>query len=145
MKLVIEQELSGGEPEIIIRCGIMDRRLQRLVEQIRQFTFSVPARQGGAQRQVPLEEILYFESVDNRTFLYRKKAVLDCDLKLYELEERLAGTTFVRVSKSCILNTACVSEVRAQLNGRLEARMENGERMIVSKHYVPDFRKKFEE
>lgn len=145
MKLTIEQELSRQEPEIIIKCGLMDDRLKRLVEQIKLYSFSLSAKKDGMLRQVPLEEIYYFESVDNRTFLYRRDEVLDCEAKLYELEERLRETTFVRVSKNCILNTAVVSGVRAQLNGRLEAVLENGERLAVSKHYVRDFREKFEE
>ena len=40
MKLIIEQELSRQEPEIIIRCGLMDERLKRLIEQIKLYSFS---------------------------------------------------------------------------------------------------------
>lgn len=145
MKLTIEQELSRQEPEIIIRCGLMDQRLKRLVEQIKLFSFSVPGKKDGVSRQVPLEEIFYFESVDNKTFLYLEHEVLGCELKLYELEERLRGTTFVRISKNSILNASAVAGVRAQVNGRLEAVLKNKEKLIVSKHYVPDFREKFED
>ena len=145
MKLIIEQELSRQEPEIIIRCGLMDERLKRLIEQIKLYSFSVPAKKDGVLRQMPLEEICYFESVDNRTFLYLEHEVLDCDLKLYELEEKLRGTTFVRISKNCILNAAVVAGVRAQLNGRLEAILKNREKLIVSKHYVRGVREKYED
>lgn len=144
MKLIIEQDMNRGEPEIIVRCGLMDERLARLVEQLRLYSFSVPAWKDGVSRQVPLELIFYFESVDNKTFLYTEKEVLECERKLYELEELLVHTSFVRVSKNCILNAAAVAGVQAQLNGRLEARLRSGEKLIVSKHYVPDFRAKFE-
>lgn len=145
MKLIIEQELSREEPEIVIRCGLMDRRLKRLVEQIKLYSFSVPGKKDGVSRQVLLEAVFYFESVDSKTFLYLEHEVLGCDLKLYELEERLQGTTFVRISKNCILNAAAVAGVRAQVNGRLEAVLHNREKLVVSKHYVRDFREKFEE
>lgn len=145
MKLTIEQDLSREEPEIHIKCGLMDNRLKQLIAQIQLYSFSIPAKKDGILRQVPLEEICYFESVDNRTFVYASKEVLDCELKLYELEDKLKSTTFTRISKNCIVNTALVSGVRAQLNGRMEARLQNGEKLIVSKHYVPGFREKFED
>lgn len=143
MKLTIEQDLSRQEPEIVIRCGLMDERLRRLVEQIKLYSFSLPVRHNGMTRQVPMEEIYYFESVDNQTFLYVEREVYECEEKLYALEERLQGTAFVRVSKNCILNAAVVAGVRAQVNGRMEAVLRNGEKRIVSKHYVKEFREKF--
>lgn len=143
MKLTIEQDLARQEPEIIIRCGLMDERLKRLVEEIRLYSFAVPARKDGVTRQVPMEQVYYFESVDNRTFLYTADTVYECERKLYELEELLRHTAFARISKNCILNTAVVSGVQAQLNGRLEAQLRSGEKLVVSKHYVPGFREKF--
>lgn len=144
MKLTIEQDMSRREPEIVIRCGLMDDRLKRLVEEIRLYSFAVPVRKDGVTRQISLEAVCYFESVDNKTFLYTEREVFECEHKLYELEELLQNTAFVRVSKNSLLNTALVSGVRAQLNGRLEVALENGERLIVSRHYVPEFRAKFD-
>lgn len=144
MKLTIEQEMSCHDPEIIIRCGLMDARLKRLVELVRLYSFSVTAQRDGMTRQIALEEIYYFESVDNKTFLYMAREIYGCEHKLYELEEQLSGTPFVRVSKNCIVNTGMVSGVQALLNGRLEATLQNGEKLLVSKHYVKAFRAKFE-
>ena len=144
MKLIVEQDMSRGEPEIVVRCGLMDERLKRLVEHLRLYSFSVPVKGDGVTRQIPLESVFYFESVDNKTFLYTEAEVHECERKLYELEELLQSTAFVRVSKNCICNTAAVAGVQAQFNGRLEAKLLNGEKLIVSKHYVPDFRAKFE-
>ncbi|MGL6199148.1 MAG: LytTR family DNA-binding domain-containing protein [Lachnospiraceae bacterium] len=143
MRLIIEQSLDCDEAEIKITCGIMDERLTRLIEQIKLYTFSITAEKDGINIPVPLENIFYFESVDNKTFLYLNKDIYRCDKKLYELEEMLKNTAFVRISKSCILNTSFVSTVRAQFSGRLEATLKNGEKLIVSKHYIKDFRDKF--
>lgn len=143
MKLIIEQSLDCKETEIRIICGLMDDRLKHLIEQIRTYTFSIVADDDGASVPVALEKIYYFESVDNKTFLYMDKSVFKCDSKLYELEELLRDTAFVRISKSCILNTAVVESVKAEFSGRLEARLINGEKLIVSKHYIAAFRAKF--
>lgn len=144
MKLLIEQSLDCRETEIRITCGLMDERLKRLVEQIRLFSFSVLAQKDGGTIPVALEEIYYFDSVEGKTFLYLEKDVYRCDKKLYELEAQLLDTSFLRVSKNCILNTAAVRSVRAQFSGRLEATLKNGEKVLVSKHYIRAFRDKFE-
>ena len=143
MKLLIEQSLDCRETEIKITCGLMDDRLKRLIEQIRTYSFSISAENDGETVNVPLEDIFYFESVDNKTFIYLEKNVCRCDSKLYELESMLKDTAFTRVSKSCILNTSVVKSVKAELSGRLEATLVNGEKVLISKHYIPEFRSKF--
>lgn len=143
MKLVIEQSLDCKETEIKITCGLMDDRLERLIEQIKLYSFSVMAEKDGITIPIPLENIYFFESVDNKTFLYLDKDVYRCDKRLYELENLFENTVFVRISKSCIINTSVVVSVRAQFSGRLEATLKNKEKLIVSKHYTKDFRDKF--
>lgn len=121
----------------------MDERLSRLIEQIRLFSFSVTGTKDGVASMIPLEQIFYFDSVENKTYLYVEKDVYQCDKKLYELEQLLKETTFVRISKSCILNAEKVIEVKAQLNGRLEVKLLNLEKVLVSKHYIREFKEKF--
>lgn len=140
MKLLIEQSLECSETEIKIICGLMDDRLKRLIEQIKLYSFSVIAEKDGILTPVALENIYYFEAVDNKTFLYTDREVYRCDKKLYELESQLADTSFIRISKNCILNAAVVTSVRAQFSGRLEATLKNDEKAIVSKHYTKEFR-----
>ena len=143
MKLLIEQSLDCKETEIKITCNLMDERLSRLIEQIRLYSFSVSGTSDGVSSMIPLEQIYYFDSVENKTYLYVEKDVFQCDKKLYELEQFLKDTTFVRISKSCILNAAKVMEVKAQFNGRLEVKLANHEKILVSKHYIKEFKEKF--
>lgn len=142
MKLVVEQSLDCKETEIKITCGMMDEGLKRLIEQIRLFSFSVTAEKDGVTIPVALEDIYYFDTVDNKTFLYVAKDVYRCDKKLYELEAQLTDTPFTRISKSCVLNTSVVQSVRAHFSGRMEAELMNGEKAIISKHYIKEFRDK---
>lgn len=144
MKLLIEQSLNCCETEIKITCGLMDDLLKRLIEEIRLYSFSIAAKKYGTTISIPLEEIYYFDSADNQTFLYMDNQVYPCNKKLYELEVQLADTTFMSISKNCILNTSVVGSVRTQFSGRLEATLKNDEKLLVSKHYLKDFRDKFE-
>ena len=143
MKITIEQLEPGGQEEIIIRCTEVDSELLRLVTAVKNRRSRLTAYSGDGIVKLSPEEIFYFESVDNKTFLYTEKSVYRCDNKLYELESMLGDTSFVRISKSCILNSSAVESVRAEFSGRLEAKLKNGEKVLVSKHYLGAFRAKF--
>ncbi len=142
MKLLIDQSPDNEEVQITIKCGIIDAALEELIAQIRLYSFSVTAKKDGRTYPVSLSDIYYFESIDNRTFLYREHQVYECELKLYELEGQLTKTDFVRVSKSCILNVKVLKSVRALLNGKMEAELENGEKVIINRHYVEALKRK---
>ncbi len=142
MKLLIDQSPDNEEVEIIIKCGLIDTELEKLIAQIRLYSFSVNAKQGDKVYNIGLSDIYYFESVDNRTFVYTRDDVYQCGLRLYELEGQLAKTNFVRISKSSILNIHILKSVRALLNGKMEAELDNGEKVIINRHYVDSLKKK---
>lgn len=143
MKLIIDQSLDHEDLEITIKCKLVDAELEKLIAQIRLYGFSITGKKNGATYPLRLEDIYYFESIDDKSFAYCEKDVYECSLKLYELEEQFAKADFVRISKSCILNIMKLASVRALLNGRFEAHLHNGEKLIINRHYVQDFKNKF--
>jgi len=52
------------------------------------------------------------------------------------LEDQLGKNEFIRVSKSCILNLNKIGSLAPSLGGRFEARLKNGEKVIISRQYV---------
>lgn len=142
MKITIEDRPDGGEDEIIIRCKQIDEHLLKLVYALKAGQEKLTATKGTDIVQVMPKEIFYFEAVDNKVFLYLEKDVYETKQKLYELEERFRGTDFVRVSKSVILNLSKVKTLSPAFNGRFEATMKNGEKLIVSRAYVPVLKEK---
>ena len=143
MKLLIEQSDQYTDAEIVIKCGMLDDRLESIIQHIRLHMFSVAGVKDGETKIFPLGDIYYFDSTDERTFLYLENDVYECSLKLYELEEQLEKANFVRISKSCIVNIMKLDSVRPLLNSRYEAKLENGEKLIISRHYQPGFKRKF--
>ena len=144
MKLTIDQSSEYADVEVIIKCGLVDARLQNLISQIRLYSFSVNGKKDGRTYSIALEDIYYFESVDNTTFIYIKDDVFETDLRLYELEKQLADSRFVRISKACILNIEQLLSVRALLNGKYEAQLKNKEKIVINRHYIPNFKEKFD-
>lgn len=142
MKITIVDRADGEEDEIIIRCRHVDKQMLKLVYAIKAGQEKITALQGSDYFQIPPEEIYYFEAVDNRVFLYLEKEVYETKQKLYELEKRFQKTDFFRASKSCIVNLAKVKSFSPVFNGRFEAHMENGERVMISRQYVPVLKEK---
>lgn len=142
MKITIEDLPDGGEDEIIIRCKQVDEHLLKLVYALKAGQEKLTVTRGTDILQVMPKEVFYFEAVDNKVFLYLEKDVYETKQKLYELEERFRGTDFVRVSKSVILNLSKVKSLSPAFNGRFEATMKNGEKLIVSRAYVPILKEK---
>lgn len=142
MKIIIEDIGPDDEEEIIIRCRDVDEPIRRLVNGLKMKREKLTARQGEKILQIDPGEVYYFEAVDNKVFLYLEKNVYETKFKLYELERRFAGTDFFRASKSVILNLVKVENFYPAFNGRFEALMKNGERVIISRQYVPALKNK---
>ncbi len=142
MKITITEPSEGEEDEIIVRCRHMDQQLLKLIYAIKAGRERITALQDGDYFQVAPDEIYYFEAVDSKVFLYLEKEVYETKLKLYELEEIFRNTDFFRASKSCIVNLSKVKRLSPAFNGRFEALMRNGERVIISRQYVPVLKQK---
>ncbi len=95
------------------------------------------------QQMVPLNvsQIYYIESVDEKSFAYTKNDCYEIKYKLYELEEML-DWRFLRMSKSLIGNIRKIKNVKGIENARLCATLLNDEKIVISRSYVKDLKKK---
>jgi len=95
---------------------------------------------GNDIHRVAPSTIYYIETVDNKTFIYCEKDVYEAKQKLYEFEE-LRLFDFLRVSKSAIVNMSKIKSLSPSISGRMEATLNNGERIIISRQYVNELKK----
>ncbi len=142
MKIVIETPKEEQEDEIIIRCAHIDDNLMSFIRMLKKGTKKIPAYSETGITILSLEDILYFESVDNKTFAYIEKSVFEVKRKLFELETECANTDFLRVSKSIIVNISKIVHLRPLLYGRFEGELNNKEKFVISRQYIGDLRKK---
>lgn len=89
-----------------------------------------------------VSEIYYFESVDNVVFAYCKDEVYETKSRLYELEEKLSMTSFMRSSKSMIINLNKIESLSPIINGRFQALLKNKEKVMISRQYVGKLKEK---
>ncbi|BAQ10988.1 hypothetical protein OXB_2517 [Bacillus sp. OxB-1] len=114
-----------------------------MIEQIKQNYISLIGLKEETTYSLIADDLYYIESVDSKTFIYDENHVYESNKKLYELEKLLESTHFIRISKNLIVNTMYVDHVRALFNGRFEATLTNGEKVIVNRHYAKSFKEKF--
>jgi len=142
MRIVIEDAGDGKEEEIIIRCHEADEHLLQLIYGLKMRKDKLACSTQGAIYMVSPVEIYYFEAVDNKIFVYCKDEVYETKYKLYELEEMYSHTDFFRASKSIILNVAKIRNIAPIFNGRFEALLDNDEKIIISRQFVPELKNK---
>lgn len=142
MRIVIEDAEDGKEEEIIIRCHEVDEQLMQLIYGLKMGKNKLACFKQGAIYMIGPTDIYYFEAVDNKIFVYGKEQVYETKYKLYEIEEMYSYTDFFRASKSTILNLAKIRNVAPIFNGRFEALLDNGEKIIISRQFVPELKNK---
>ncbi len=144
MKITIETPLPGEEDEIIIRMSELDdevlKTIRRLKDGAGKETMAVYADE--RIQMIPTKDILYFDATDNHVFAYTKDNCFETRKKLFEIEELLSNSAFLRISKNAIVNIKSIDHLSPEFNGRFIASLRNGEDIIISRGYVPELKKK---
>lgn len=140
MKYTINK-ISNGEEEVIVNYLNMTPEVERIVNFIKGEQTKLVGWKDKEQKVIDIKAILYIESVDGKTFAYTESDVLKLDYTLTQLEQLLNDINFFRCSKSMIINIDKVDSLRSLPSNRIDARMVNGERIIISRTYASDFRR----
>ena len=93
----------------------------------------------GRERIFSLNDVFYFESVDKKTFAYLAEEVVRVDVRLQGLEAAYFEAGFVRVNKATVLNVFKIRSLKPELNMRVMAVLDNGERIQVNRSYKAKF------
>ena len=131
-------KIERGEPERVeIFCHSLSDEVREIVAFVKSRRGQLTGTLDDRQYEVPVTDIFYIESVDNKVFLYTKDKVYETKQKIYEFESMLQEKYFLRVSKSMLLNLMKVEAIKPALNGRFSAVLRSGEQVIITRKYVP--------
>ena len=76
-------------------------------------------------------------------FLYTRENVYRLDASMQEIENIAENTDLVRISRTCIINISHLTEIKQLKNSHLEATLDNDEKLIVSRKYLRDIKRRF--
>ena len=137
MKLRIEIDPDSQE-EILLRApAVTDevRRLQTVIAEALSRKLELALQLGEQECYIPCDEILFFETTERRVSAHTAEHMYFSPLKLCELEE-LLPRTFVRASKSCLVNTAHIVAINHSLTGASEILFKGtGKKIYASRMY----------
>ena len=140
----IEKRQVEGQPlTVIIEYPEWNETVDSLVRKIGRMDISFVAKTEGGSVSISISDVYYIENVERKLFIYSKDEVYRFDGSMSDIESRITDTALVRISRTCIMNTDHLKEIRQIRNSHLEAVMDNDEKLIVSRKYLPDIKRIF--
>ena len=137
MEAEIRIEPGRQELKVIILAGEKSEELDRLVESLSKLTLGpVPVSLGEERRFLPQRDFLRFYTDGKGVSAQTAEEVYSVHLRLYELEERLDSSRFVRISNSEIINLDRVTAVDLSLAGTICMTLDGTVKAYVSRRYV---------
>lgn len=137
MKVSIRKISDKTKEQVIIECVEVSREIMdiRAYAALKGTELSGIA-DGQHMRRFRVEDVYYFEALDEKVFAYMKEQVCEIRMRLYEVEKQYEKSHFVRCSKSVVLNLMLLDSISPALNGRFFAHMKNGEKLMISRQYA---------
>jgi DNA-binding LytR/AlgR family response regulator len=141
MRVNIIENADTKEIFAEIHCREITAEVNRLKAHIENYAVRIKGEYEKEAVYVDLKDILYFESVDSKTFIYTKERVLTAELRLYEIEKRLSEKNFFRCSKSVVVNIGKIVRLKPEISRNIIATLDNGEAVVISRRYVSELKR----
>lgn len=141
MKITLEAA-QLPETEVIIRGDIGGKEVTALLQLLqRKASGKLLLYKEEEQFIVPAGEIAFLETSGSKLLAYTQSEVYEAKLKLYEVKELLSAQSFVRISKSTIVNIDHVRSIQAEFSGNYRIKLKSRkESLTISRKYFKDFK-----
>ncbi len=144
MKLNIKIDTSVEEPEALIITPRMSEEVNKIVDYIGRLNGEPTVISDVKDDKVEIleqGEFIRAYAEGGKVFVRTEKGLYQIRLRLYELEERLDGSIFVRISNSEIVNLKKVKSIDLSFVGTICMEMSDGDVSYVSRRYVSKIKK----
>lgn len=143
MKINIDTKISNNynseEINIVIYTSKMCEEIEEIIERIQDSSNNIKIIIGRIDNTaIPIKTsdiIKFYSNEQNNYFLTENKEYIT-KKKLYELEEELDKTEFIRISNSCIINLNFVEYFDLGITGNITVVLKNNTRENVSKRRI---------
>ena len=137
MKVSLNIDTDFKETKVIIETPTLDDSVQEVLDFIKgRDTEFLVGKVDEMQHILKPQDILFFHTENESVFAVNASGSFKLKEKLYELEEILPSTKFIRLSKSVIANLHELSRFEASFNGTLCVYFKSGAKEYVSRTYV---------
>ena len=137
MKIEVKVDAACAETTVVICTSKATDEIQQLVRKLSQDAPQVIV--GFMEDEAVIlsqEEIIRAYAEGGKVFAETSNGDFQLRLRLYELEERLESTRFVRISNAEIVNLSWIRGFDLSFAGTICVRLKNGKATYVSRRYV---------
>jgi DNA-binding LytR/AlgR family response regulator len=143
MQIVVKEPVAGEEESVVITVKGMPDHVLKAIQILKAAGEKLTVYQEEEVFFLEIRKIFYVESIDLKTFVYGEKGVYQSKMKLYEIEQTLDQGDFLRISKQVLVNVKKIRSLATAGAGRFQATLQNGEKVIISRQYVPALKERF--
>ncbi len=142
VEIEIKIDANCAQPRVVIVTDRVTPQIESLVARLQQAEprLLVGTRQGVA-RVLEAADILRIRTVEGKIYASTRQGEHQLRLRLYELEQQLDQSSFVRISQGEIVNLKEVRGFDLSLAGSVQVTLSDGSVTYVSRRYIPRIRK----
>lgn len=142
MQIEIKTDDSYIEPKIIILTASITDEINNIVQKLSsENTQIISGIKNGKIEVLEQNDLIRIFSCNNKVFALTNNGEYILRFRLYEMEEKLNSSQFVRISNSEIINLKKVKNFDLSFTGTICVKLINGAVTYVSRRYVSKIKK----
>lgn len=145
MKVEINLDPNCAERKIVIHTDRMTEDIERLLRRLSDpapDTLTVQTDRG--VELLPVDGVLRVYAERQKVYVQTAQGVYPVKARLYEMEKRLEGRSFARISSSELVNTRMIASMDFSLTGTIRLTLKGGVTTYVSRRRVSEIKKMFD-
>lgn len=148
MKINIELDSNLKKIELVIKTPDLNSDVKLFKELVEKALFDsqkIIFYKGDSEYFISLEDILFFETDEDKVYAHTSDEFFEVKFKLYELEQ-IIPFFYCRISKSSIINTRAIYSLEKSFSCSSTASFSNSKKQVhISRHYYKILKDKLKE
>ena len=136
MQIEIQLDETCTEPKIILRAAQLTDEVKELAQRLTLGTAWLAGFSGEQAVLLSPAELLRVYAQNGKVWAATAQGCYTLRMRLYEIEEKLHGPDFVRISHAEIINLKQVKSFDLSFAGTICVTLSNGQQTYVSRRYV---------
>ncbi len=142
MQIEIKIDSSFTEPKIIVMTSSMTEDVQNIIKKLSEASPKIISGSKNEKLEIlDQTDLIHIYANSGKVLAVTDKGEYIIRLRLYELEERLKDSQFVRISNSEIINLNKVKSFDLSFTGTICVKLSNDAVTYVSRRYVSKVKK----
>lgn len=142
MQIEIKIDSSFTEPKIIVMTSSMTEDVQNIIKKLSEASLKIISGSKDEKLEIlDQTDLIHIYANSGKVLAVTDKGEYIIRLRLYELEERLKDSQFVRISNSEIINLNKVKSFDLSFTGTICVKLSNDAVTYVSRRYVSKVKK----